>query len=406
MRGWSRSAVLGVLGVTVLAGASVAGVIAGSPASATTVTDEASFRTAWASDTQIDLSADVALTCTDGPGDGVAVRNSTNAISVNGHGHVITQTCATGTNNGVLTQTGSGAVTLQNVTITGGNAVNGGGIWDVGDLTLTNSTVRGNHATADAAGMYVVGSVMITDSTISGNTTPSFGGGVDGSGSVTIINSTISGNTASNGAGVVTSNSGSVTLVYATVVQNTAPRAANLATFSITSFGSVVAMPLGGGTNCTPTSVTTTSEGFNYSDDADVTTSCKFNSVTDRIGSTNNPMLGALADNGGPTQTQLPQTGSPLIDAIPTTACEDGNSLAGFNVTTDQRGVFRPQRDGCDIGAVEVEFALALPPSEPTTPSVPGNEPTTTTTTTTVPSIKPPVTPAAQAVAVQPQFTG
>jgi hypothetical protein len=31
-------------------------------------------------------------------------------------------------------------------------------------------------------------------------------------------------------------------------------------------------------------------------------------------------MLGALANNGGPTQTRLPLTGSPLIDAIPNAA--------------------------------------------------------------------------------------
>ncbi|MEM7799555.1 MAG: choice-of-anchor Q domain-containing protein [Chloroflexota bacterium] len=62
--------------------------------------------------------------------------------------------------------------------------------------------------------------------------------------------------------------------------------------------------------------------------------------------STDDPILGPLADNGGPTQTMEPASGSPAI----------GNADAGVCPTTDQRGVSRPQpADGaCDVGAVEV----------------------------------------------------
>ena len=56
------------------------------------------------------------------------------------------------------------------------------------------------------------------------------------------------------------------------------------------------------------------------------------------------PMLGPLANNGGQTQTMLPQAGSPAIDAG-----NDANCPA-----TDQRGVSRPQGVHCDIGAVEL----------------------------------------------------
>jgi hypothetical protein len=42
---------------------------------------------------------------------------------------------------------------------------------------------------------------------------------------------------------------------------------------------------------------------------------------------------------------------SPVIDAIPAAACQTGIAAG---ITTDQRGVDRPQLVGCDIGAVEV----------------------------------------------------
>jgi hypothetical protein len=64
------------------------------------------------------------------------------------------------------------------------------------------------------------------------------------------------------------------------------------------------------------------------------------------------PQLGALADNGGPTQTMLPAKSSPLVDA----------GLAN-GLTADQRGLARTVEvptvpnthgsDGTDIGAVE-----------------------------------------------------
>jgi len=68
------------------------------------------------------------------------------------------------------------------------------------------------------------------------------------------------------------------------------------------------------------------------------------------------PMLGPLADNGGPTDTMAPVADSPVIDA--------GDS---FGLATDQRGDPRPVEfagipdavggDGADIGAVEVQRA-------------------------------------------------
>lgn len=66
------------------------------------------------------------------------------------------------------------------------------------------------------------------------------------------------------------------------------------------------------------------------------------------------PLLGPLAENGGPTQTRLPAANSPAIDA--------GNSATC--ASADQRGVSRTQGGACDLGAVEriqgVELSVAV----------------------------------------------
>ena len=56
------------------------------------------------------------------------------------------------------------------------------------------------------------------------------------------------------------------------------------------------------------------------------------------------PVLGPLADNGGPTLTHALLAGSPAIDAADAASCS----------ATDQRGVARPQGAGCDVGAFEL----------------------------------------------------
>ena len=119
----------------------------------------------------------------------------------------------------------------------------------------------------------------------------------------------------------------------------------------------MVAQAGGGGANCAVGS--TTSNGFNLSDDASAGVSCNFNAATDLVGTSNDPQLGALGNDGGPTPTRLPLSGSPLIDAIPLASCQaDGAS----GITTDQRGFPRPALNGCDIGAVEVQPAPPVAP--------------------------------------------
>jgi len=89
----------------------------------------------------------------------------------------------------------------------------------------------------------------------------------------------------------------------------------------------------------------TISETSGYN--VDSATTCGFSAGTD-ISSTE-PLLGALANNGGPTQTQALGAGSPAID-------QGGTSAQGCPAI-DQRGLSRPDESAdnsaCDIGAFE-----------------------------------------------------
>jgi Putative pectate lyase-like adhesive domain len=408
---WRRATCLSGLAALVSAGFAL---IAG-PAGAVTVSTEAELQTAFAdaTETSIVLANSIDLTCAGG---GDLDRNSATALTVDGNGFTIRQTCV---GERVMQNSGSGALTLNAVTITGGTnssgngggilssapvtitnsdvtgnttAVNGGGIATNGTLTITSSHVTGNTASNDGGGANVQGGALdVTESTFSDNTATNGSGGAafrdgSGGGGVTLVRSTLDGNqapTPGQGSGAidslrpltainstVTRNSGNtgglavagsgidMTLVYTTVVANTSISAggANLAKASanIVTFGSVIALPAGG-PNCDFSGASTMSNGFNFSDDP----SCGLTSTGDTQNG-GDPGLGGLAGNGGPTQTRLPQPGSPLANAIPTGSCQ-ADGAAG--ITNDQRGLPRPALNGCDIGAVELQASQPGAPS-------------------------------------------
>jgi hypothetical protein len=245
----------------------------------------------------------------------------------------------------------------------------GGGIYNVGVLTVIDSTISGNGAggpafAAGGGGLANVGGVAtISRSTISGNTASGifsgFGGGLLNNGGVLhLTNATMSGNgaggTRGGTGGGIYSFDGVLTLVSSTVTANkTGGLGANSAGVSATGQPSAaqsiiagnivendpafpfppVGMDCGGGSPIL-------SQGSNLSGDA----SCGFNAPSDLINT--DPLLGPLADNGGPTLTHTLLSGSPAIDRAD---CVFG--------ATDQRGVARPQPTlggRCDMGAVEV----------------------------------------------------
>ncbi len=265
----------------------------------------------------------------------------------------VSDNTASGEGGGVLSRYGS--IALTNSTVSGNTAAAGGGgvRADSGSVTLTNSTVSGNTSGERGGGIRAdSGNITLTNSTVSGNTAAGIGGGMRSIfGIITLTNSTVSGNSAgTNGGALYTS--ASVNITNSTITANNAASSgAGVEILSsrrnptLSALNSIIA-------NNTITGSTTLSDcvspGVTVAADAgnlvtDTTNNCFLTPV-----STADPMLGALADNGGPTQTHLPQTGSPVLDAGDNTSCP----------ATDQRGANRD--DGaCDIGAVEGTMSLA-----------------------------------------------
>jgi hypothetical protein len=227
-------------------------------------------------------------------------------------------------------------VTLKDLTIEKGAL----GVLNEGTVTITDSTVTGNATAAEPyAGIwnYSGGTMSIVDSTVTKNSGApggsDVGAGVDNTGTMTVVASTIAGNT---GGGIYSGQDVTATLGATIVANNT-------------------------GTNCDAyDAASLDSAGYNLTSDK-TGTACSFTAATDLVNK--NPALGALASNGGPTQTMLPGTKSPAANVIPKTT-----TLRGVKVCpgTDQRGVARPGHGEtrCTIGATEAGF------SKPTTTSV------------------------------------
>ncbi|HMX24575.1 MAG TPA: right-handed parallel beta-helix repeat-containing protein, partial [Blastocatellia bacterium] len=223
----------------------------------------------------------------------------------------------------------SGAtLTITNCAITGNQAsgVFGGGIFNVGTMNIVGSTISGNTAGDGAGLMNQNGSTTLTNTTISGNTATSFAGGIENLGaggiacSVTLLNCTVTGNTGPTEGGIATGNTDDTTSTITTlkntiVANNSNP---NLSRFSANT--QVV------------------SQGNNLTSDNGAGL---LNQPSDKINT--NPLLSALGNNGGTTQTHTLLSNSPAINA--------GNNTGA--PATDQRGVGRPQAGTVDIGAVE-----------------------------------------------------
>ncbi|MCC7075748.1 MAG: hypothetical protein IT198_01350 [Acidimicrobiia bacterium] len=220
----------------------------------------------------------------------------------------------------------------------------GAGFAALGDVSVLHSSIIDGVARGDGGGIWAKGNVYVKDSTLANNSAGGSGGAIRGAGVATQVFvdiSTLTGNSGGRTGGGVTAPS--VSISHATVVDNAAPAGANVRTDSLAAVRSVIALARGGVDCALGGNGAAVSSGWNFSGDA----SCGLRHATDQQGG--DPRLGALAANGGSTETHLPLVGSPLLDRVPVGKVECGSPLF-----SDQRGAARPRGGGCDIGAVEL----------------------------------------------------
>jgi CSLREA domain-containing protein len=324
------------------------------------------------------------------------------AGGVNNNGSVVTITDSEIANNRSSELGGGivnldGRMTISKSTISDNRASDGGGIFSTGQLTVTDSVIRGNVARGFAGsgpparrlryeqlkgtksvginqllggsggGIETSGFGVMTlvTSTLVDNRSRERGGGlsVANQSSATILNSTISGNAAGSDGGGAFFNGEAMSFSYTTIISNTA----NVSpTDELDGNGGGLAIADGKtGVTVGATIIAGNSDTDGQSPDcAGVFTSQGSNLIQNPSGCTVsgaasinqfNPDLriGPLQNNGGPTPTHALLTGSPAIDAVTSPGCPP----------TDQRGITRPQGAACDVGAFEHAPANAASPT-------------------------------------------
>jgi len=116
-------------------------------------------------------------------------------------------------------------LTLENMTIIGGEAFDGGAIFNQGTVILKNVNLRANEAYNQGGGIFnAAGAVLrATGSSISQNIAGSRGGAVNNRGTATYVSTTISTNTAvSRGGGLFNEGAAVSSLINVTVARNVA----------------------------------------------------------------------------------------------------------------------------------------------------------------------------------------
>jgi predicted outer membrane repeat protein len=256
----------------------------------------------------------------------------------------------------------------------------GGAIYNDGTLAISGSTLSGNSVSGAGAGGAIYSHFLSEESLLRGqaparavrstadrsiahHTTVASSPCEDTSGCVYVVNSTLTNNNSYLGGGLYNSSDATVYTVFTTFWANIASSSAGggnifnqlYATFEPEN--TIIAGSSESGGNCLNSDGGSLRDlGYNLSDDS----SCALTASTTVI--TTSPQLGSLANNGGPTQTIALASTSPALNRVMpgTNNCGAG---ATNPVTTDERGMPRPQGTGCDIGAYELDMVTIAPVS-------------------------------------------
>ncbi|MCE7986692.1 MAG: CSLREA domain-containing protein [Caldilinea sp. CFX5] len=219
----------------------------------------------------------------------------------------------------------------------------GGGIFSQSNTSLTRVNITHNRSAFEGGGVHLfVNSTarplaLIRESTFVDNQALN-GGGLRIEGMRTSLNnSTISRNLAtSRGGGVFTIGTPDIRFLHVTIAGNSAlGDGGGVVNDDFLTFidNSIVANNLVGG-DC---------DGRFATGNNNLLGGCRLETPGLNNRFDLNPLLEVLRLNGGRTLSHQPVAGSPAIEAIP-----------NCGVSTDQRGIRRPQGNGCDIGAIEV----------------------------------------------------
>jgi Ca2+-binding RTX toxin-like protein len=255
-------------------------------------------------------------------------------------------------------------ITSNHTVAAQGDSSRGGGISNLGTLTVKNSTIENNSAYDHGGGIYNGGTLTAVNSTISDNSTAGFGGGVlsDG-GHFDATNITVCGNSASTGGGIV--NEVSFDAKNITVCGNYGG-SYGAGVFNAGSFALSNSIILGNGPGGPEGEVFghPSTSGVNIlgvgSDRNASDGIINVSSVESVFGGN------GLASNGGPVRTiMLASDANPAVDT----------AFGPYVPDLDARGVLRVGL--ADLGAIEREAGSTVPPDPTPDPTpVPTPDPT------------------------------
>ncbi|MHB1571779.1 MAG: right-handed parallel beta-helix repeat-containing protein, partial [Solirubrobacteraceae bacterium] len=243
-----------------------------------------------------------------------------------------------GASSAAFAVSGSHEVSLTHLTIQDPASAGVGVKNNGGRVTIAESIVSDSTSTGIENGTGASTAVTISDSTIAHNAV-----GVANYAAATITDSTIAENTSTG----VYAFAATTTILNSTIANNAGYGVQTEGGASATLAGSILAGNAKG--DC---ATAVTDAGYNIASDE----SCGLSASTS-ISRSSSIDLGVLAQNGGPSETELPGTESAAFEKIPAGASATiaSRSAALCEGTTDQRGVARPKLAGgrCTIGAVE-----------------------------------------------------